>query len=159
MSTNDPKLRISLRGRKSVQFSNPLEFMRAKIKNISFKLKKKLGEGNFSIVKLATHSLTEENVAIKIIDKTRFTKVEDKERINRELSILKKIHHNNIVKLYTIIESQCTIFIVQEYLEGKELLDYINSKGRISEQEACRFFQQLISGLEYLHDSGISHRD
>ena len=141
------------------RFSNPREFMKAHTKTISFKVTKKLGEGNFSTVKLATHSLTEENVAIKILDKTRITKIEDKERINRELKILKQIHHNNTVKLFSVIESKCSIYIVQEFLEGKELLDYINKKGRLSEIESCKIFQQIISGLEYLHNCGIAHRD
>ena len=147
------------RSRRSSRLSNPREFMRARIKSINFKIKKKLGEGNFSTVKLAIHSLTEEKVAIKILDKTRMTKHEDKERINRELNILKHVHHNNTVKLFSVIESKCSIYIVQELLEGRELLDYINTKGRLSETEACKIFQQMISGLEYLHNCGIAHRD
>ena len=145
--------------RLSNRLSNTPEFLKARIKCINFKIKKKLGEGNFSTVKLATHSLTEENVAIKILDKTRIAKHEDKERINRELRILKQIHHNNTVKLFSVIESKCSIYIVQELLEGRELLEYINSKGRLSEIESCKIFQQIISGLEYLHNCGIAHRD
>ena len=150
----------TMQPRRSISFEKlPSDVIKSNIKKINFKIKRKLGEGNFSTVKLATHSLTDENVAIKILDKTRMTSNQDKERLHRELSILKIMHHNNIVQLYTIIESQCSVYVIQEYLEGRELLEYINSKGRLSENESCRFFQQIISGLEYLHECGICHRD
>ena len=150
----------TMKPRNSMSLEKPSsDLSKSKIKNITFKIKRKLGEGNFSTVKLATHSLTDENVAIKIIDKTRMTTAQDKERLHRELSILKIMHHNNIVQLYSIIESQCSVYIIQEFLEGKELLEYINSKKRLSENESCKFFQQIISGLEYLHEMGICHRD
>ena len=61
------------------------------LSQINFKMGKKLGEGRFSIVKLATHSLTNQPVAIKILDKTKISNLQDKERINREIKIMKKI--------------------------------------------------------------------
>ena len=129
------------------------------LSRINFKMGKKLGEGRFSIVKLGTHSLTNQPVAIKILDKTKITSIEDKERINREIKIMKKINHFNITKLYTIIETKYIIYLVEEYVQGKELNDYLYTKGKLSEQEACKFFHQIISGLSYLHHIGIVHRD
>ena len=79
------------------------------LSQINFKMSKKLGEGRFSIVKLGTHSLTNQPVAIKILDKTKIAKLEDKERINREIKIMKKINHFSITKLYTIIETKYII--------------------------------------------------
>ena len=129
------------------------------LSQINFKMGKKLGEGRFSIVKLGTHSLTNQPVAIKILDKTKITSIEDKERISREIKIMKKINHFNITKLYTIIETKYIIYLIQEYVQGKELNDYLYTKGKLSEQEACKFFHQIISGLSYLHHIGITHRD
>ncbi len=129
------------------------------LSKINFKLDKKIGEGRFSIVKLGIHSLTKEPVAIKILDKTKIASLEDKERINREIKIMKKINHFNITKLYSVIETKYIIYLVQEYVQGKELNDYLYPKGKFSEIEACKFFHQIISGLSYLHHCGIVHRD
>jgi 5'-AMP-activated protein kinase catalytic alpha subunit len=133
--------------------------MNKKIAEIHYKITRKLGEGMFSTVKLATHSLTGEQVAIKILEKTRIAKIEDKERINREIAILKKLSHFNISKLYQVVENKLTIYLVQEYIPGKEFLEYLTKKGKLKEVEACKFYHQIISGLEYIHQCGVSHRD
>ena len=129
------------------------------ISDIHYKIIRKLGEGMFSTVKLASHSLTGEKVAIKILEKTKVTKLEEKERINRELAIMRKLNHYNIVKLYQIVETKLTIYLIQENVQGKEFMEYLNKKGRLKEVEACKFFHQIISGLEYIHQCGIAHRD
>ena len=129
------------------------------IADIKYKVTRKLGEGMFSTVKLATHSLTGEKVAIKILEKTRISKVEDKERINREMAIMKKLNHFNIAKLYQIVENKLTIYLIHEHVEGKEFMEYLTKKGKLKENEACKFYHQIISGLEYLHQCGIAHRD
>ena len=119
-----------------------------------------LGEGAFAKVKLATHNIIKEKIAIKIIDKFKLLKDEtDIHRIKREISILKKIRHNNIIQLYEIMESKHNLYIVMEYCEGKELFDYIVKHKRLNEKDACILFQQLISGVDYLHKQGIIHRD
>ena len=129
------------------------------IAEIHFKINKKLGDGNFSTVKLATHSLTGEQVAIKILEKTRIANKEDKERINREIEIMKKVKHFNIVKLYHVVENKLTIYLIQEHIPGKDFMEYLNKKGKLKEVEACKFYHQIISGLEYIHQCGIAHRD
>ena len=129
------------------------------ISDIHYKIIRKLGEGMFSTVKLASHSLTGEKVAIKILEKTKVTKLEEKERINRELTIMRKLNHYNIVKLYQIVETKLTIYLIQENVQGKEFMEYLNKKGKLKEVEACKFFHQIISGLEYIHQCGIAHRD
>ena len=119
-----------------------------------------LGEGAFAKVKLATHNQTKQKIAIKIIDKLKLLKDEiDIQRIKKEISILKKIRHSNIIQLYEIMESKHNLYIVIEYCEGKELFDYIVKHKRLNEKEACILFQQLINGVDYLHKQGIIHRD
>ena len=119
-----------------------------------------LGEGAFAKVKLATHIITKEKIAIKIIDKAKLLKDNfDIKRVKKEISILKKIHHKNIIQLYEILESKHNLYIVMEYCEGRELFDYIVKHKQLKEKEACKFFQQLINGVQYIHKEGIIHRD
>ena len=118
----------------------------------------KLGEGIFGTVKLGVHKITKEIVAIKILNKNRLTK-EQKKMIEREISIHQKLNHYNIIKLYSIIETDPIIYLIQEYSDGKELSLYIQNHVNLEEKDICRFFQQIISGVEYLHDMGIVHRD
>ena len=130
------------------------------LSNISqYTLGDKLGEGTFGVVYLGTHILTKERVAIKIIEKRKLRNEIDKKRLEREISILKKLHHINIINLYTTIETKNQIYIIQEYASGKELFNYIIQKKKLSEKESLKYFQQIISGIEYIHKLRICHRD
>lgn len=123
-------------------------------------LGKTLGEGAFGKVKVAKHIFTQQQVAIKILDKTKMLDEEDDIiRVQKEISILKKIKHKNIIQLYEIMESKRNLYLVMEYCENKELFDYIVRKQRIEEPEANRFFQEILDGVEYLHSLRIVHRD
>ena len=122
-------------------------------------LGKKLGQGTFGIVVLAKHELTGESVAIKILDKDKIIKESNKTRLEREIRIMKKMYHNNIVHLYQVIENVKQLFIVMEYISGKELFDYIIHKKHLDEMESCKFYQQIISGIEYLGKTKVAHRD
>ena len=121
-------------------------------------IEEKLGEGIFGTVKLATHKVTKEKVAIKLLNKDKITKAQQI-LLSRELSIIKKLNHFNIIKLYSIIETESIIYLIQEYSSGKELSHYIQNRSRIEEKEICQLFQQIISGIEYIHKMGIAHRD
>ena len=123
-----------------------------------YMIEEKLGEGIFGTVKLATHKLTNEKVAIKLLNKNRITKAQQT-LLSRELSILKRMNHFNIIKLYSIIETESIIYLIQEYSQGRELSHYIQNHSKIDEKEICKFFQQIISGIEYIHKMGIVHRD
>ncbi|MCQ2816225.1 MAG: protein kinase [archaeon] len=124
-----------------------------------FTLGKKLGEGTFGVVRIATHNLTGEKVAVKIIEKAKIVEKSDKSRVEKEIQILKQLHHNNIIRLYSVIQTASTVCLVMEYAPGKELFDYITLKRRLQEVEACKFYQQIISGIEYLNKVRIVHRD
>ena len=129
-------------------------------KNIgSFILGEKLGEGTFGVVRLGTHILTGEKVAIKILEKKKIIKQADITRVEREIKILKLLHHNNVIQLFSVIQTQCSIYLIMEYASGKELFDYIVKNKRLSEIESLKFYQQILSGIEYLHKLGIVHRD
>ena len=119
---------------------------------------KPIGEGTFGKVRLGTHILTGEKVAVKILEKNRITDVSDVERVAREIHILKIIRHPHIVQLYEIIETSKQLYIITEYAANGELFDYIVANKRVKEEEARKLFQQILSGIEYIHKLNIVHR-
>ena len=126
----------------------------------NYKLGSELGSGAFGKVVLGKSILTNQTVAIKILDKFILSQTpEDYELVHQELSILKIVKHKYIAQLYEILETSQFIFIVIEYCEGKDLMDYILTKSKLSEKESLKFFQQLINTLLYLHSQNIAHRD
>ena len=124
-----------------------------------FKIGSKIGQGTFSKVCMGIHIPTGEKVAIKILPKNQIKENTDKIRIEKEINIQKKLHHQNIIHQYSVLDTEDYIYIISEYCSGGELFDYIVSKRHLPEVEACRIFQQLINGLEYLHKQKICHRD
>ena len=124
-----------------------------------FVLGEKLGQGTFGIVVLGTHQITGEKVAVKILDKEKILQETDKSRLEREIKILKKMRHNNIVHLYDVKETPTSLYIIMEYICGRELFEYIIYNKRLSEIEACKLYQQIISGIEYLGKIKVVHRD
>eukprot|EP01103_Thecamoeba_quadrilineata_P013486 TRINITY_DN3766_c0_g1_i1.p1 TRINITY_DN3766_c0_g1~~TRINITY_DN3766_c0_g1_i1.p1 ORF type:complete len:513 (+),score=82.04 TRINITY_DN3766_c0_g1_i1:190-1539(+) len=81
------------------------------------------------------------------------------EKIKREIKALSLFRHPHIIKLYEVIETPSNIYMIMEYVSGGELFDYIVQNGKLSEDEARRFFQQIISGVEYCHKHMVAHRD
>ncbi|KJE93901.1 CAMK/CAMKL/AMPK protein kinase [Capsaspora owczarzaki ATCC 30864] len=120
---------------------------------------KTLGEGSYGKVKLAVHKLTQEKVAIKIIDKASLTENSDRERIIREIIVLKNLRHPNIARLYEVIDKGPDIHLVIQYCSGGELFDYIVAHQRVKEREAVKLFRQIVSALEYCHKRNVIHRD
>lgn len=126
---------------------------------LSYRIIKDLGEGTFGKVKLGEHHVSKEKVAIKVLEKDKIVDDGDKERVSREIQILKIIRHPNITQLYEIIEDDTKLYLIMEFASNGELFDYIVSKNRIRENESSRFYQQIIDGIEYVHSLNIVHRD
>ena len=124
-----------------------------------YNIKETIGKGTFSIVKLGINKKTKEKVAIKILKKKKIIHKEDVERIEREINILKKLDHINVIKIYKINEDDEKYYIVMEFCENGELFHYIVERQRLNEDDASFFFYQLINGLEYIHSENIVHRD
>jgi len=131
----------------------------APIKIGQYVLGKNLGIGAFGKVKLATHSVTGHKVAVKILNKAKIKQLGMEEKVQREINILHLCTHPHIIRLYEVIDTPTDIFLVNEYVSGGELFDYIVSKGRLSSDEARNFFHQIVSGVEYCHFQKIVHRD
>ena len=121
-------------------------------------LVKTIGKGTFSTVKLGYELPSKIKVAVKILDKKMVKENETKE-IQREINILKKLNHPNIIKLHKVLLNERYFYLVMDYIDGDDLFHYVTKKKRLSEIESCKFFHQLISCIEYLNSLNIVHRD
>lgn len=118
-----------------------------------------IGEGTFGKVVKGIHKLTGLPVAIKILEKERIVDLADVERVKREIHILTRVRHPNVIRLFEVIDSPRHIFLIMEHCSSGELFDYIVAQGRVKEDQACRIFHQIINGVDYFHQKGIIHRD
>uniref|UniRef100_A0A665X5G3 non-specific serine/threonine protein kinase n=1 Tax=Echeneis naucrates TaxID=173247 RepID=A0A665X5G3_ECHNA len=109
----------------------------------NYRLLKTIGKGNFAKVKLARHILTGREVS----------------QLFREVRIMKILNHPNIVKLFEVIETDRTLYLVMEYASGGEVFDYLVAHGRMKEKEARAKFRQIVSAVQYCHQKHIVHRD
>ncbi|KAA0712547.1 Serine/threonine-protein kinase MARK1 [Triplophysa tibetana] len=124
----------------------------------NYRLLKTIGKGNFAKVKLARHVLTGREVAVKIIDKTQLNPT-SLQKLFREVRIMKVLAHPNIVKLFEVIETEKTLYLIMEYASGGEVFDYLVAHGRMKEKEARAKFRQIVSAVQYCHQKRIVHRD
>ncbi|XP_037805207.1 maternal embryonic leucine zipper kinase-like [Penaeus monodon] len=122
-----------------------------------YELHETIGSGGFAKVKVATHILSGEKVAVKIMDKRQLG--DDLPRIYLEIEAMKQLSHQHVCKLYQVLETETKIFMVLEYCPGGELFDYIVERDRLEEDEARLFFRQIASAVAYIHSMGYAHRD
>ncbi|KAM6582521.1 hypothetical protein CsatB_009523 [Cannabis sativa] len=119
---------------------------------------KLLGQGNFGKVYHGRNLETGQSVAIKVIDKEKIMKVGMIEQTKREISVMRLVKHPNVVEFYEVMATKTKIYFVMEYVKGGELFNKI-SKGKLQEDMARKYFQQLISAVDYCHSRGVYHRD
>lgn len=130
-----------------------------------------IGKGSSGRVKIAKHAVTGKYAAIKIVPKgliltSRMSMSEAGAKadkvllgIEREIVIMKLIDHPNVLNLYDVWETSGELFLIMEYVPGGELFDYLVKRGRLPENEALRYFQQIIHAVDYCHRFNICHRD
>ncbi|KAH6814485.1 SOS3-interacting protein 4 [Perilla frutescens var. frutescens] len=124
-----------------------------------YEIGKLLGCGAFAKVYHARDVATGRSVAIKVINKSRLNNNANLiNNIKREISIMSRLRHPNIVKLFEVLATKRKIFFVLEFVKGGELFAKV-AKGRFSEELGRRYFQQLISAVSYCHSRGVYHRD
>jgi len=123
-----------------------------------YEIKKELGRGAFSVVRLGVNKKTREKVAIKIIDKANVGKDYEK-NLKMEMEILRKVHHPNIISLHEMVEADNKLYFVMELVTGGELFDRIVEKGSYSEDDAKILVRKIVSAIDYLHTLNIAHRD
>ncbi|TYI77082.1 hypothetical protein E1A91_D06G121400v1 [Gossypium mustelinum] len=117
-----------------------------------------LGKGTFAKVYHCKDLTTGENVAIKVVSKDQVKKQGMMEQIKREISVLRLVRHPNIVELKEVMATKTKIFFVMEHVRGGELFAKVY-KGKLKENVARKYFQQLISAVDLCHSRGVSHRD
>ena len=115
-----------------------------------------LGCGSYGAVYKAKNLIFDNIVAIKMIEKVQENMVDDLE-IKNEINILKTLSHPNIVKIYEFFDTPLYYYIVTEYCKKGELFAYI--KNKYNERQLSVLFYQVFSGLVYLHEKKILHRD
>lgn len=123
-----------------------------------YELGKLLGVGAFAKVYHARNVLTGQSVAIKAVSKAKVLRGGFTEQVKREISIMSRLRHPNIVKLLEVMATKTKIYFVMEFAKGGELFTKV-AKGRFSEDLSRRYFQQLISAVGYCHARGVFHRD
>ena len=118
-----------------------------------------LGHGAYGKVKLA---IDESNnpVAIKIV---RRTKVKLSENVNREIAVMKKLRHPNVVRLLEVIDDPTSekLYMVMKYIEGGPIAK-LRPEGTcacLDPDRVCHLAHQLLAGLSYLHKRHVAHRD
>uniref|UniRef100_A0A3P8PKI1 non-specific serine/threonine protein kinase n=1 Tax=Astatotilapia calliptera TaxID=8154 RepID=A0A3P8PKI1_ASTCA len=124
----------------------------------NYRLLKTIGKGNFAKVKLARHVLTGREVR-QIFNLCFITFILCVLFLFREVRIMKILNHPNIVKLFEVIETEKTLYLVMEYASGGEVFDYLVAHGRMKEKEARAKFRQIVSAVQYCHQRRIVHRD
>lgn len=126
-----------------------------------FQIVKTLGHGSFAIVKLVNDLSSGEIYALKSYEKYKLTDSHKMNNVRREILILRKINHENIVKLKFAFEDTRKIHLVQEFVSELSLHAYLKSKPnrKLDESEAKRLFRQIVRGIHYCHSKNIVHRD
>ncbi|EGG07247.1 uncharacterized protein MELLADRAFT_77643 [Melampsora larici-populina 98AG31] len=136
-----------------------------------WKIGRIIGKGSSGRVKIAKHRVTGQYAAVKIVPKhmllsSRMSVNEAGAKadkmllgIEREIVIMKLIEHPNVMRLYDVWETGSELYLIMEFVEGGELFDYLVNRGKLHEDEALHYFQQIICGVDYCHRFNICHRD
>ncbi|PKI50622.1 hypothetical protein CRG98_029009 [Punica granatum] len=123
-----------------------------------YELGRLLGQGTFAKVYHARNLKTDLNVAIKVIDKEKVLRVGLIDQIKREISVMRLVRHPNVVELYEVMASKTKIYFAMEFVKGGELFNKV-LKGKLKEDVARKYFQQLIEAIDFCHSRGVYHRD
>lgn len=118
-----------------------------------------LGSGAYGKVKSAHSLKLNKQVAIKMINKKTAPKDMLTKFLPREIEAMRKVDHENTVKLYEVIHTEDYVYLVMELAEGGDLLDFINSRKYLSERTAQSLFADLVSGISKCHSVKVVHRD
>jgi 5'-AMP-activated protein kinase catalytic alpha subunit len=123
-----------------------------------YELGRILGHGTFAKVYHARNLQTGKSVAMKVVGKEKVIKVGMMEQVKREISVMNMVKHPNIVGLIEVMASKTKVYFAMEFVRGGELFTKI-AKGRLREDAARNYFQQLISAVDFCHSRGVYHRD
>uniref|UniRef100_A0A0D9V5W8 non-specific serine/threonine protein kinase n=1 Tax=Leersia perrieri TaxID=77586 RepID=A0A0D9V5W8_9ORYZ len=118
-----------------------------------------LGRGTFAKVYKAHKVATGEAVAIKVFDKESVHRSGTVEQVKREVDVMRRVHHRHVIRLHEVMATRSRIYFAMEYASGGELFTRLSRSTRFPEPVARRYFQQLITAVEFCHSRGVYHRD
>lgn len=121
-----------------------------------YDISKELGRGGMSVVYEGVDKAEKTHWAVKFID---MQAIDSMAVLEREIDIMSKLHHKNILQLREVFKTDDQIYLVTELVTGGELFDQIVAVGSYSESDAANIIRQVVDGVEYLHEQGVAHRD
>jgi eukaryotic-like serine/threonine-protein kinase len=128
--------------------------------NGNIRLERSLGQGGMGHVWLADHLGLDIKVVVKFISDEIVRNEEVRARFSREAAAAAKVRSPHVVQTFDHgVTEDGTPFIVMEYLEGKDLGDWIEAEGHLSPDTVCEIVTQLLRALDKAHHAGIIHRD
>ncbi|XP_043776643.1 death-associated protein kinase 2-like isoform X1 [Cervus elaphus] len=145
----------------SMKSPNMETFKQQKVEDF-YDIGEELGSGQFAIVKKCREKSTGLEYAAKFIKK-RQSRASRRgvclEEIQREVSILRRVLHPNVITLHDVFENRTDVVLILELVSGGELFDFLAQKESLSEEEATSFIKQILEGVNYLHAKKIAHFD
>ncbi|CAD8122696.1 unnamed protein product [Paramecium sonneborni] len=126
-----------------------------------YKVGSRIGQGAYATVRVAIQIESDTKVAIKIYEKTKIKDLQRRKGVRREIEILEKLDHPNIVKILDTVESNNHVNIILEYVSGSSLHHLVRKQPerRLEEEIAKRIFKQILDAIQYCHSKNIAHRD
>lgn len=124
-----------------------------------YEVRRFIGFGGFAKVYEATNVVTKQSVAVKVVSKRKIVQAGLTEQTEREIAIMRRLRHPHIVHLHEVLATKTKIYFVMEFAKGGELFQKIAAERQFSEDLSRRYFQQLISAVQYCHANGVFHRD
>eukprot|EP01017_Pseudomicrothorax_dubius_P031561 TRINITY_DN4045_c0_g1_i3.p1 TRINITY_DN4045_c0_g1~~TRINITY_DN4045_c0_g1_i3.p1 ORF type:complete len:417 (+),score=67.36 TRINITY_DN4045_c0_g1_i3:68-1318(+) len=128
--------------------------------NAYYKIASVLGKGSFSMVTMAKSKVNGEHYAVKIMSKEQLEKKKSgKEILKNEISVLRKLSHPNLIKLYEVYETEGSVYLVLEYIKNGSLWDFVSQKKDFNEKDRKKIMKGVLNGLVQLQKLKIVHRD
>ncbi len=119
----------------------------------------KLGSGGMGSVYKAKHRRMRRISAIKILAPELMNSVEGVQRFQREIEVIARLSHPNVVMAYDAGDCNLGHFLIMEFVNGTDLHQLVAKHGRLPWAEAIRYFREAAQGLAYIHKQGLTHRD
>jgi serine/threonine protein kinase len=124
-----------------------------------YKILEKLGEGDMGVVYLAEDTKLRRNVAIKFLPHHIAVNSDERKRFEIEAKAAASLNHSNIATIHAIEDVDGQLFLVMEYIKGRDLRDVVMETGPVAPSEAINMAIQIAEGLQAAHEKGIVHRD
>ncbi|CAK56402.1 unnamed protein product (macronuclear) [Paramecium tetraurelia] len=125
-----------------------------------YSLEKMVGKGNFAKVYQTINKETKKLYAVKVFEKSKIKNSEtDRLALVKEMTIMRKLDHKGLIKMYEVYEDDSNVFFILEYLEGGELHNHIQKNQKFPEKVVAKILATVLDSLDYLQKSNVLHRD